>query len=376
MREKRTGKQARILTLLGIIMGMAAGLAHGQDVSSTGRADEIWEKLPDTTTDGIDIECDLQAGTSRWLADDFDFENLGAVTGVTFWGSWDNDVKGTISSIYMTFHEDDGTGAPKEEGKWEFTIYPSAITETHYATVPGGEWFWDPYSGYLVASADEEIWRYDIAFPVDVGFIHRAALGPVDKYWIGIQVETDSSQLRFGWKTTQDHWGDSALYFDPGTKTWNPLAYPFDPASGDIGDAVDLSLRLESTNVSFSHFVQTIPVGTGGSMTFLGDGPDPAPATREYIVLGGASGMIPGTPLPGGKILPINWDWLTDLIVLNLNSYLFTNFLGTTNTMGRFTSTLNYPALPPSASGLNLYFAFTYYNPFDFVSNAVTIPIL
>jgi hypothetical protein len=41
-----------------------------------------------------------------------------------------------------------------------------------------------------------------------------------------------------------------------------------------------------------------------------------ANAGRTYLMLGGVTGAIPGTPLPGGGgVIPVNWDILTSLLV-------------------------------------------------------------
>ena len=46
-----------------------------------------------------------------------------------------------------------------------------------------------------------------------------------------------------------------------------------------------------------------------------------ANALRNYIVLGGVTGTVPGTSLPGGfATLPLNWDAFTDLVMLLLTS--------------------------------------------------------
>lgn len=99
---------------------------------------------------------------------------------------------------------------------------------------------------------------------------------------------------------------------------------------------------------------------------------------RKYFMLGTSSGTTPGTGLPGGyATLPLNWDLVTDLILSLANSPVFLNFAGTLDATGLATAQFNtYGPLPGSYIGLNLHFAFTFYNPFDMASNAVQVDIV
>jgi gingipain R len=118
----------------------------------------------------------------------------------------------------------------------------------------------------------------------------------------------------------------------------------------------------------------TIPEATGGTVNFFlaaGTGN----AGRNYIILGGTSGTSPGFPLPGGyATLPLNWDWFTDIVFSLVNSLLFNNFMGSLDGSGMATAQLNFPPVPGYA-GTVMYYAFTCSNPFDYVSNPVTITI-
>ncbi|MHC4942814.1 MAG: C25 family cysteine peptidase [Planctomycetota bacterium] len=118
----------------------------------------------------------------------------------------------------------------------------------------------------------------------------------------------------------------------------------------------------------------TIPEATGGSVNFfLAAGA--SNAGRNYILLGSTSGTSPGFPLPGGHAtLPLNWDWFTDLVLSLLNSPLFDNFMGVLNGTGQATAQLNFPPVP-GYGGTVMYYAFTCSNPYDYVSNPVTITI-
>lgn len=119
-----------------------------------------------------------------------------------------------------------------------------------------------------------------------------------------------------------------------------------------------------------------IPESTGGTVHFTLDaGVDNA--NRNYLLLGGLTGTSPGTLLPGGyATLPINWDDFTEYVVLpNLNTPLFMNFLGTLDGNGQALAQLNAPPVPGFA-GIIMHYAYCCNNPFDFVSNPLKIEIV
>lgn len=103
-----------------------------------------------------------------------------------------------------------------------------------------------------------------------------------------------------------------------------------------------------------------------------------ANGNRDYVIFAGASGTSPGTPLPGGSvILPINWDVVTDQVIGAIHSPAFLDFLGTLDGDGLAAAQLNtFGALPPTAVGAVVNFAYVCYYPFDYVSNPVPITII
>jgi hypothetical protein len=114
----------------------------------------------------------------------------------------------------------------------------------------------------------------------------------------------------------------------------------------------------------------------GGTVRFaLTAGQDNA--GRQYLMLGSLSGVDPGHPLPGGQvILPLNWDVFTDLVLMLLNTPLFSGFMGSLDGSGQSVAEMNTPALPPGYTGTVVYFAYCLNNPFDFASQPVSIEIV
>jgi hypothetical protein len=100
-------------------------------------------------------------------------------------------------------------------------------------------------------------------------------------------------------------------------------------------------------------------------------------ASRNHLILGSASGILPGHPLPGGlETLPIVWDDFTDLVMTLLGTPLLDNFLGTLDAAGTGHARIDSSPLPPTAVGLSMDFAYCLNDPFDHASNPVEIQVV
>jgi hypothetical protein len=104
-------------------------------------------------------------------------------------------------------------------------------------------------------------------------------------------------------------------------------------------------------------------------------------AGKDYLLLGSVSGTDPGTTLPSGVVIPLNFDVLTFMIINNPNSPVFQNFLGTLDGSGEAIATFSTEGLTPldpGLAGVNLYFAATLSSPgqaFELATNAQTLTI-
>lgn len=114
---------------------------------------------------------------------------------------------------------------------------------------------------------------------------------------------------------------------------------------------------------------------TGGAVNYLlKAGSDNS--GRSYILLGSISGTNPGTPLPGGHAtLPLNWDFLTGLVVELINTAVFKDFMGVLDVNGTSTAQLNMGPVP-GAAGLTMYYAYALNGPWNFASTPVAIDII
>jgi hypothetical protein len=104
-----------------------------------------------------------------------------------------------------------------------------------------------------------------------------------------------------------------------------------------------------------------------------------ANAAKTYLVLAGVSGSIPGTPLPGGQILPVNLDFFTFIALGSPLACPFGAFLGVLDGGGNATATFGGGCVPPTAlaSVIGLSFTFAAITlDFVFVSNPTTVTVI
>jgi hypothetical protein len=120
----------------------------------------------------------------------------------------------------------------------------------------------------------------------------------------------------------------------------------------------------------------SIPSATGAVVDYsLNAGA--AHGNRTYLILGSLSGTYPGTTLPGGAHLPLNWDTFTNLVLDALGTSIFPNFYGNLDASGEAEAFMNVLGpVDPALVGLKMYFAYALNNPWDFASNPVAIEIL
>lgn len=134
------------------------------------------------------------------------------------------------------------------------------------------------------------------------------------------------------------------------------------------------TLQPEGTSLQADSF--GLYQSTGGIIQFELDA-GTQNAGRPYYLLDSGSGTWPGTVLPGGAVLELNWDFVTDHLMTYLNGSMYQAFRGNLDGNGKATAILDTGgSLPPGISGMTIYFAFTTENPYDFQSNVVLVKIL
>lgn len=147
-------------------------------------------------------------------------------------------------------------------------------------------------------------------------------------------------------------------------------------ASGSAFDISDEDFTLRSDKIPLEADAMTLSESAGGTINLRLYG-SASNAHRKYIMLGTVSGTAPGFPMPGGMVtLPLNWDVFTDVVILLLNTPVFSNFLGLLDAAGESSAQINSGPLPSGNVGVVMHYAYALNNPFNFVSNPIQVEIV
>ncbi len=101
-----------------------------------------------------------------------------------------------------------------------------------------------------------------------------------------------------------------------------------------------------------------------------------ANAYRPYAVVAGLKGSDPGKTMPGGMVLPVNWDWLASWTFNNPGASALRDFQGNLDSNGEALPGFSVlgPGLTPHI-GKSLTLAFALTDNFDFASNPMFVSI-
>lgn len=146
------------------------------------------------------------------------------------------------------------------------------------------------------------------------------------------------------------------------------------------GDAVVVIDMGMDEFLTFDPSKRTIDSTLAGDVVTFTLNAGPGYSGRMYAIFAGMSGTDP-TPLPGDLDLPLKWDATTDLFITLYSSNTY--FIGFgiyppayLDIDGKATASfVNWNGSLSGYAGYPIYFAYTLPNPYDFVSNPVTIDI-
>ena len=207
-------------------------------------------QVPDVTPEGIDVS----VMTPRIVADGFLCNRTGYITDVHLWGSWFGDRRGQINNIQLGIFADIPAEDPCGPGYstpgemlWTRSFGGDEFYEFLFDTVADevGEYWWDPFENGWADDADRQIWQINICIDPNDAFRQLGSENFPVVYWLGLQVEVDPNYpdpnhpARFGWKTSVDHWNDSAVWsadiVGPAPLPWAQLLYQqWHPAEGNV----------------------------------------------------------------------------------------------------------------------------------------------
>ncbi len=221
----------KILTSLmcGLLVAAMAGPAAADWKTEDGHKMHF-PQYPDP--DGWDVNL-----SPLHVADDWECSQSGPVDDVHFWASWEGDVTGGIVNLFVGIlgnveadpDDPDSYSHPGDNYLWQRWFKPAEFTVR-----PAGEgdqgWF-DPAEPYWNKPDHQKYVQINITdikdpFPQEKGKI----------YWLDLQVDVGTSDARLGWKTSQDHFMDDAVYYmaDGGVMGWHELFDPIDGQSLDM----------------------------------------------------------------------------------------------------------------------------------------------
>ena len=196
-----------------------------------------WVQMPDLLY-GMDV----RASEGKILADDFLCTFSGPITDIHIWGSWLNDVHGTITNLHVSFHADipdpDGTGplwSMPGELLWQTNFLAGQFFERFWTNA--SEVFYDPNINQIIGT-DTEVWQYNMFVDPDKAFVQQQG----NIYWLDVTAYTSNGL--FGWKTSLDHFNDDAVFDDlPQVPVnWREMRYP--PGHPFQGESIDLAFAL------------------------------------------------------------------------------------------------------------------------------------
>ncbi len=240
-----------------------------------------WVQMPDLTPMGIDVNASRQF----ILADDFRCTEMGKITGIHIWGSWLNDVMATSARFTLSIHADipdslSSTGySMPGEVLWYRTFLPGQYTVRLWHT--GLEGWMDPPDTYRFP-ADTMCWQYNFPIADSAAFCQQGSSTRPVVYWLDVKAVPGVPSATFGWKTSEMHWNDDAVWgsgSEPYGGPWSELRYP--PGHSYYPQSIDLAFVIVSE--------------PSGNLDW-GDAPD-SPTAPGYPVLsfnGGANHVIGG----------------------------------------------------------------------------------
>ncbi|MFH1701746.1 MAG: dockerin type I repeat-containing protein, partial [Candidatus Zixiibacteriota bacterium] len=216
------------------IPGWLAFMVYGEPNSNCEGVTCSWEEedphkmhfpqLPDLT--GWEI------GANDWeiiLADDWQCSETGDVKDIHFWGSWKYAMEDFIYGFQLTIHAD----IPADSSPSGFSmpgdiLWSKGVVDfeaVHFFPQLPQKWY-DPNTEEIIEGNAYDYYQYNICLD-SADWFHQDS-GTV--YWLEIIPATNEPYPRaWGWKSSQDHFLDNAVYRSSYTGwDWQRLNDPFD----------------------------------------------------------------------------------------------------------------------------------------------------
>jgi hypothetical protein len=169
---------------------------------------------------------DVNATDPMVLADDWRCSQTGWIKDFHFWGSWRHQDTGIITAFVLSVHEDIPADPPQipysRPGAllWEKTIDVFNLRKIDPTTQEG--WF-NPANGVILPFDHQQFWQYDVYLDsIDWFWQEEGTI-----YWLNISaIVADPVNTQWGWKSTQDHFNDDAVWAFVPDYNWIDLYEP------------------------------------------------------------------------------------------------------------------------------------------------------
>jgi len=234
-----------------------------------------WIQHPDLTELGIDIDATTQQGDwlSQTLADDFLCTDTGPLTDIHIWGSWRGDNLPEQNSAAVAFTLSIYSDVPASQNLagysmpgellWQRQFSPGEFNVEQVPT-DAPESYYNPCMERYEPANHQTVFRYDFDIDPSEAFMQKGSKDNPVVYWLSVHAHPTSipgmALARFGWKTSQDHWNDDAVWRSvdmPISHPWEELRYPprhpMHPESIDL--AFEIGTRQEKTELTIRRLV-------------------------------------------------------------------------------------------------------------------------
>jgi hypothetical protein len=205
-------------------------------------------QLPDPTGWAVDGTYTPHSYPQIILADDWMCTETSTVSDIHFWGSWQDDLVGSITAFDIAIYSDEPANpttlfSQPDEKLWERTFYPGDWVQAGPWTGTIG-WY-HPVIGTSAQNNHFTYWQYNIE-DIDNPFVQENNT----IYWLAITaiIRADQPQPRWGWMSSTDHWNDNAVNSYLGYLDWYELEEP-----PDFNTALDFSFVINGDVAPLNH---------------------------------------------------------------------------------------------------------------------------
>ncbi len=189
------------------------------------------------------------------LADDWQCTESGEVDDVHIWYSWKDDLVGTIEMVQLGIwsnspaNPDAGQLYSKPGARvWPTEDYldlsPGEFTTRPWSVVKQQGWY-DPYGNTYEENNHNNTYQLNV---VDIAELTAPFLQEEGEiYWLSVCFWMDGDPNRPGWKTSQNHFEDDAVWWNG--NNWNELRDPI------TGESLDLAFVITPEPATLSLLV-------------------------------------------------------------------------------------------------------------------------